>query len=672
MVFSCHRRGYGEGCRWMIAAIDFFASIFSLLALIMLSLRHKRVKQKRAFWALFSLIAVTTYINFFSAIEWYELWFKGVALSDRGRELFHDYFQVLQPVLWGLFLYIFIQTEQARRLKAAYQQTRDVLTNMPVILRAYNHAGELIEWNKAAEQVSGYAADEVIGNRDITNAIFPSDELPPAMAATLSELSDGDVNSLLYRKDRSKRIVSWYCLPQNAEVIPEWQSWDIGVDITERYESQQELIKLATTDLLTGLPNRYLLLDRLKTVSSQAAESGQQCALAFVDIDDFRALNDTLGHSLGDEALKSFAEVLHGTHWFREQMVARASGDAFAIIVRGCNQHYLMEGCQRLLDALGQQEFDLAGSHVQLSASIGLCLFPDEGVSAEEIMKNAELAMYSAKASGKRCYEFFSDSLYVDLVWERETSKQLFTAIEEQEFTLNYQPQICLQSEQVMGFEALIRWPRSTPDRFIPLAERNGMIHGISEFVMVTACEQLKKWQQQGLNTRIAINLSALQFYQSHLCDSYSKIAAEKGVDPSLIELEITEGTLIKNVAQAIETITQFNACGFTVSLDDFGTGYSSFAYLKSLPVSKIKIDRSFIKDIHESDAEVAIVNGIINLAHNLGMQVLAEGVELRSQFDLLRDLECDAMQGWLYAPAMPPDEVTRWLNEKEMALMPL
>ncbi|HEX9778238.1 MAG TPA: EAL domain-containing protein [Geopsychrobacteraceae bacterium] len=449
-------------------------------------------------------------------------------------------------------------------------------------------------------------------------------------------------------------------------------------DITDRLkveedlrENQKHLDFLAHHDSLTELPNRLLLNDRLQHAMGNATRTGQSLALLFIDLDRFKTINDSLGHELGDELLLEVAKRLHGC--LREpDTLARMGGDEFVVIlerVEGPQQASVV--ARKLLDCFARS-FLLSGHEVFTTSSIGISLYPEDGLDVKELMKSADVAMYRAKASGRNNFQFYKPEMNARTHDRLLMENSLRKALEENHFLLYYQPQINMVTGQLTGMEALIRWQPPgqrmvSPGEFIPLAEETGLILPIGEWVLRTACRQICHWQQAGLDpVRLSVNISALQFNQIDFLDVVDRILAETGIDPQWLELELTESAMMENVEATISSLDQLKRRGFHLSIDDFGTGYSSLSYLKRLAITKLKIDRSFVRDITIDQDNAAITSAIIALGQSLQLEVLAEGVETEEQTEFLLLRGCRLGQGFLYSRPVPAAQMEALLQRRK------
>jgi diguanylate cyclase (GGDEF)-like protein len=432
-------------------------------------------------------------------------------------------------------------------------------------------------------------------------------------------------------------------------------------EIVERRQAEARVHHMAYHDSLTGLPNRALLSDRLDRAMLTAQRSERKLAVMFIDLDRFKTINDSLGHLTGDHLLKEVAGRLCRAVRASDT-VARLGGDEFVVLVPGIHDGAeCSHVADKMIEALAAP-FPFEGRMLHITPSIGICVYPDDGADVQTLMRHADAAMYHAKASGRNNYQFFTQRMNQAAAQHFELESSLRGALAKEEFELFYQPIIDIASRRVHTMEVLLRWRRPghgliLPDHFIPIIEENGLIVPIGEWVMRRACEQSVEWLRAGLQpVPLAVNLSPRQFMNRGLIESIRRILGETGIDPALIECEITETALMQHGEQTLEILGQINSMGIRLSIDDFGTGYSSLAYLKRFPVKKIKIDRAFIKDLENSTEDRAIVAAIIALSNSLQLSVVAEGVETEGQFDLLAGSGCQFAQGYLFSQPADAD----------------
>lgn len=419
------------------------------------------------------------------------------------------------------------------------------------------------------------------------------------------------------------------------------------------------------------MPNRTLLKDRLTHLSQQARRAGDtNFGLLVLDLDDFKTVNDTLGHTIGDKLLKSAGERI--TARLRQSdTVARIGGDEFAIIVEQLHKaDEAVNVASKLLEEFATP-FQIEDHEIFTSLSIGITTFPDDGSNADDLLRNADTAMYWAKDAGKNRYQFFLREMNERITQRLDLENAMRKAIERNEFLLHYQPQIELATGRVIGMEALIRWNRPevglvSPFHFIPVAEDSGLITPIGEWVLRTACHQNMAWREAGLgDLRVSVNLSGRQFKQTDLPKLVADVLRESGLPARYLELEITESVAMEHAEKTVEVLREFSAMGVKIAIDDFGTGYSSLGYLKRFPIDTLKVDRSFVKDITDDPDDAAITSATIAMAHSLKLHVIAEGAETADQIAMLKDYGCDVVQGYFYAKPMPVAEFAKFVEAK-------
>ncbi|MHA4870976.1 bifunctional diguanylate cyclase/phosphodiesterase [Duganella sp. PWIR1] len=439
-------------------------------------------------------------------------------------------------------------------------------------------------------------------------------------------------------------------------------------DISERKLAEERMVHLAHHDTLTGLPNRSLISDRLDMTIAQAQRSGGSVSVAFIDLDGFKLVNDGLGHNAGDELLKVVAERMSGC-LRASDTVGRFGGDEFVLLLSETGSAI---GAAQVIERVREavlQSISLCGQEVQVSCSIGVAVYPHDGADAETLLMNADAAMYRAKEKGKNNCQFYTREMNASIEEKLVLLEGLRSALEEEQFSLVYQPKVDLHDGRVFGVEALVRWNHPEhgtigPDRFIPLAEESGMIVALGDWVLRTACAQNRAWQDAGLAPLcISVNVSPRQFEDPRLVERVQQALDDTGLAPQWLELEVTEGVIMRDLQQAVAKMAQVRAMGVSLSIDDFGTGYSSLSALKSFPISTLKIDKSFVRDLGRSSGDEAIASSIIGLAHRLRLRVIAEGVETEQQRAFLRENGCDEMQGYLFSRPLPPLQLAALLG---------
>lgn len=441
------------------------------------------------------------------------------------------------------------------------------------------------------------------------------------------------------------------------------------LDITARTKAESDIRQLINYDTLTGLPNRNLLHDRLKLAIAHASREHQLVGVLFLDLDRFKNINDTLGHPAGDILLKTIAMRLEAC--IRESdTLSRLGSDEFVAILIGVSTADAISTVANKILMFISEPIYIDGQEIYTSGSIGISVYPMDGDDSYTLLKHADLAMYQAKELERNNFQFFSSEMNIKVVERMMLENSMRKALEREEFFLVYQPQVDARSGHITGMEALLRWQHPelgllTPDKFIYLAEENGFIIPIGEWVLQTACRQNRAWQKQGLpSVRVAVNLSAKQFGQYHLDEMVSATLMETGLEPKWLELEITESAIMKNAEQTAIILRKLKDMGISLAIDDFGTGYSSLAYLKLFPISRLKIDRSFVQDITTNQDDAAIAETIISMAQALKLNVIAEGVETRAQMEQLSFNNCVEMQGYLFSRPVPAEQFAKLLRD--------
>jgi diguanylate cyclase (GGDEF)-like protein/PAS domain S-box-containing protein len=478
-------------------------------------------------------------------------------------------------------------------------------------------------------------------------------------------------SEVMWKADGTSFPVEYWSYPQCREgaVIGAVVTF---VDITERKLAQERIQFLAYYDALTGLPNRTLLQDRLNTALAGARRHQEKVALLFLDIDRFKVINDSLGHSIGDVLLKQVAERLRNSA--REQdTVARLGGDEFLIVLTAIRSlSGIGVAADRFLKAMATP-FVIQEHSLTVTCSLGITIFPEHGEDSESLLKNADVALYSAKDQGRNKFQFFTEDMNVQAMERLTLENNLRLALlRRSELVLYYQPQVRIADGKITGAEALVRWQHPDlglimPDRFIAIAENSGLINPIGEWVLKTACAQAMQWQQQGLpSIPVAVNVSAVQLRQEGFVQLIRNVLAESGLAARYLELELTESVILTNADVMLALLHELAVLGVKLSIDDFGIGYSSLSYLKHFPFHKLKIDRSFIRDLTTDPEDAAITSAIINLAKNLDLGVVAEGVENDEQMAFLRQHECDEAQGYYFSRPLPACSFTEFLPRQK------
>jgi diguanylate cyclase (GGDEF)-like protein/PAS domain S-box-containing protein len=556
------------------------------------------------------------------------------------------------------------------RLAEAEMRFRSVFEKSVVGMFQTTSDGQYLAANQALADLYGYETPaELISNiADIAHRLYVDPERRAAFSAEIQRKGlVRDFESEIYCRD-GQRI--WIAENAHAVLSPEGRLlyYEGTVeDVTERRQHQAELEYQATHDPLTNLPNRNLLQDRLTQAMGSSRRSGRQVAVAFVDLDNFKIINDSLGHAVGDRLLQSVAARL--SHCLREvDTVARYGGDEFVLILADQNTvGDLTQTLGRIQQSIAEPLL-LDGHDLRVSASIGVTVYPDDGVEFSALLSQADVAMYHAKAGGKGQFQFYTPALNNAAHERLEMELALRRALEEDELQVHYQPKVDADG-RVSGFEALIRWESPTlgsvsPVRFIPIAEETGLINPISDLVLRAACLAAADWAQQGWSgLNMAVNLSARQFADQQLFSKVRAVLAETGLPADCLQLELTESMLADDVERTVRTLSGLKALGVRIAVDDFGTGYSSLAYLKRFPLDILKIDRSFVMECDRDADGMAIPRAVISLGQSLGLSIVAEGVERQGQFEVLRSQGCEEFQGYLFSRALPGAAIPAFLQ---------
>jgi diguanylate cyclase (GGDEF)-like protein/PAS domain S-box-containing protein len=551
-------------------------------------------------------------------------------------------------------------------LRHAEEKYRAIFEDAVVGIFQITPEGRPVSINRALAQMHGYDSPEQF-MAEVSNVAQQVFVHPRQMIEIRWELEQNSVvhgvEIEIYCKDRTRQwvVANFRAARDTSGVIVLLEG--TLEDITDRKVAEERVQFLAYYDALTGLPNRTLLQDRITTALAGARRRKEQIAVLFIDLDRFKIINDSLGHSIGDLLLQEVAARLKS--WARGQdTVSRVGGDEFVVVLSGVEHETdAAVAAQRILNAMSE-EFSVRGQSLNVSCSVGVSIFPQHGIDGETLIKNADAAMYCAKQNGPNKIEFFTEDLNAQMVERLTLENGLRLALARNEFFLAYQPQINIATGALVGLEALIRWRHSSlglvpPDRFIRIAENCGLIVPIGEWVLRTACSQARKWQDEGFpSVRIAVNVSAVQFRQDGFRDLVRQVLRETGLAPQHLELELTESLLLTNADVVFSVFQDLNKMGVSLAIDDFGTGYSSLSYLKQLRVNKLKIDRSFIRNIATDSDDAAITTAIISMAKSLNLKVIAEGVEDEAQMSFLREHLCDEIQGYICSRPISEVEV--------------
>ncbi|WP_338758771.1 EAL domain-containing protein [Massilia sp. METH4] len=573
--------------------------------------------------------------------------------------------------------------EEVRRSHAQLQQDMDARNRLTEDLRRFRLAMDatadaiflvdranmcFIDVNVTACRMLGFAREDFlqVGQGETGSA-------PMQLVDLYDKLLAGDQGGAMAELMLHRRDGSLLSVEVQRRTLRSEQNWilvAVARDITERKEAERRLLKLAHFDTLTNLPNRSQLYESLTHSLKQAAEHRWALAVLFLDMDRFKNINDTLGHTIGDELLKQFSSRLVDCLRVRDT-IGRFGGDEFCAILM------LPEGMQQALPVVEKireamrKPFDLKGHEVTVTASIGIAVYPDDGHDADTLIKYADTAMYRAKEAGRDAFRFFTAEMNAQSLARLDLENALRRAIDKGEFVLHFQPKIDIGTGRISGAEALIRWNRPghgmvSPGLFVPLLEETGLIVRVGTWVIHEACRHIAHWQASGAGAvQISVNVSGIQFFVGGLQDEVLRALREHDIPPELLELELTESSLMSNAEETITMLQDLKELGIKISIDDFGTGYSSLAYLKRFPIDKLKIDIAFVREVTSNPDDAAIVLAIINMAHSMKLKVIAEGVEKDAQLAYLRRHDCDEMQGYYFSRPVPAADFEAMLREK-------
>ncbi len=524
-----------------------------------------------------------------------------------------------------------------------------------------NRAHQLIGANPRCTVLTGFAREELLA-MNTRELVFDSEDTDLLERIESHLLAESFWESeLSYRRsdgETAPGLLSMVRVPdENGRSVN-----FIGFvrDVSERVAAAKRIEELAYNDALTGLPNRVMLAEHIQFAISLAQRDGRSFAVLFIDLDRFKQINDALGHMFGDRVLIEVAKRIKSC-LRQADTVARLGGDEYVLLLHDADAHGAEITAQRILSTL-ELPLALDDMSFAVSCSIGIALYPDDGLTMDDLIKNADTAMYRAKERGRAAFRFYRRQMNVDLLARVKVDHAMRRALENGDFRLHYQPQVDMVSGEIIGAEALLRWTDAelgevSPARIIPVAEETGFITQIGDWVVREAVRQASEWRRRGLDIVVAINVSAMQFHSPSFVDSVAAVTEAAGLPAHRLEVELTESILVRDAKEALSRMESLAALGVKMSIDDFGTGYSSLTYLKRFPIQKLKIDRSFVSHLPQDESDAAIVCAVINLARALRLQVIAEGVETAEQCLFLREAGCDEYQGFLSSPALPAEQ---------------
>lgn len=604
---------------------------------------------------------------------------------------------ITKPINYMLLTHRIRYMLRAKRIQDELRASEARLANAQRIAKIGHWEWELgsdrIHWSHEIVRICGLPSSETTGTyRCFLDLVYPEDrkEVDTIIRKAVCDQRGYSMEHRILRPDGALRFVH-----QEAEFSingPGGTTRLVGTiqDVTERKHIEQQIHHLAYYNEVTGLPNRIMLKRQLAEMLTAAKRDGCIIAVLTLDLDYFTRINDTLGHNMGNELLQEVARrlagcprhsgsiVWKGAHGMAPPVVegggnniAHLGGDEFVLLADIRDVEDAAVVARYLSDTLARP-FLLQGNEVLISASVGISIYPDDGHDAEILLKQSGAALTHAKCEGRNCHKFYTASMNARAFKRFSMETNLRKALKQDQFQLHYQPKIEAKGTRVAGMETLVRWEHPElglvpPTDFIPIAEETGFIIPLSEWILYEACEQIMAWQSKGLPPlRVSVNLSAAQFRQRDLPLALASIFRETGVDPQMLELEITEGLLMDNVESNIAILNQLKELGLEISVDDFGIGYSSLSYLKRFPINALKIDQSFIREVTHDLDDAAIVRAIVALAHNLRLKVIAEGVEHEHQLNFLREIGCDEVQGYYFSRPLPAEAFAEWLLARQ------
>ncbi len=590
---------------------------------------------------------------------------------------------VIKPVNWTLLNHRLPYLIRAGGTATALARSRELMSAAQQMARLGSWVLDLdsgdVVWSEEFFRRLGHERGAVRPSMQGLMARVPEDQaerLGAALARVREQrASEEVVHDVLWPDGRLRNVrhvIEWHGQARGGEIR------GIVLDITEQLAAQQKIHRLAYVDALTGLPNRARFNEALDREITRAERHGNKLAALFLDLDDFKRINDTLGHGIGDRLLEEVSTRLKrtvrrhdaiGHPESRKGMVARLGGDEFIVMLTDLQtRDDVSRVAQRILDAL-VEPMRLSGHDVCVTPSVGIALFPENGQDSNTLLRHADTAMYHAKNSGKGTFCFFDVSMDTSVRRRLSVENELRKALARNEMTVHYQPQLDLTSARISGVEALARWTSTnlgpvSPGEFIPIAEATGMIESIGAWVLERACNDMVSWRRRKLDvSRVAVNISPVQFLQPHFADSVRDVLDRTGLPAHCLDIEVTEGVVVRDMRRAIAVLRELKDLGVKISVDDFGTGYSSLAQMKQLPIDRLKIDQSFVQQVTSSPEDAAITSAVIAMAESMSLDVVAEGVETEAQMSFLSRRQCHAAQGYHIARPMSSEDLTRFLG---------